>query len=71
MIALEGRLERLEQAMSDGDHTTETMSAYSDAQARLDLAGGYRWRDDVLAVLAGLGFDPSELGPVASHLLGR
>ncbi len=46
--------------MSDGDHSTETMSAYSDAQARLDLAGGYRWRDDVLAVLAGLGFDPSE-----------
>ena len=60
VIALEGKLERLERAMSDGDHSTETMSAYSDAQARLELAGGYRWRDDVLAVLAGLGFDPSQ-----------
>ncbi len=60
VIALESKLQRLEGAMSEGDHSTETMSAYSDAQARLDLAGGYRWRDDVLAVLAGLGFDPSQ-----------
>ena len=57
VIELEAKLERLERSMSDGDHSAETMSAYSDAQARLDLAGGYRWRDQVLAVLAGLGFD--------------
>jgi ATP-binding cassette subfamily F protein 3 len=60
VIELEAKLERLERSMSDGDHSTETMSAYSDAQARLDLAGGYRWRDQVLAVLAGLGFDPGQ-----------
>jgi ATP-binding cassette, subfamily F, member 3 len=60
VIELERGLERLERAMSDGDHSTATMSAYSDAQARLELAGGYRWRDEVLAVLAGLGFDPSQ-----------
>ena len=41
--------------MSDGDHSAETMEAYADAQARLELAGGYRWRDEVLAVLSGLG----------------
>ncbi|MEZ5073812.1 MAG: ABC-F family ATP-binding cassette domain-containing protein [Solirubrobacterales bacterium] len=56
VIALERRLATLERAMSDGDHEPGTMEAYADAQARLELAGGYRWRDDVLAVLAGLGF---------------
>ncbi len=58
VIALEERLAALERAMSDGDHASETMAAYADAQARLELAGGYRWRDQVLAVLAGLGFGP-------------
>ena len=33
------------------------MRAYSAAQQRLDHGGGYRWRDGVLAVLRGLGFD--------------
>ena len=33
------------------------MAAYAAAQSRLELAGGYRWRDEVLAVLGGLGFD--------------
>jgi ATP-binding cassette subfamily F protein 3 len=56
VIALEKRLAGLERAMSSGDHSEETMAAYADAQARLELAGGYRWRDQVLAVLAGLGF---------------
>ena len=32
------------------------MEAYSLAQARLEFGGGYRWRDEVLEVLAGLGF---------------
>ena len=36
----------------------ETMAAYAKAQQRLDHGGGYRWRDDVLAVLRGLGFGP-------------
>ena len=56
VIALEERLAGLERTMSGGDHSEGTMGAYADAQARLDLAGGYRWRDQVLAVLAGLGF---------------
>ena len=33
------------------------MRAYADAQHRLEAGGGYRWRDDVLAVLRGLGFE--------------
>jgi ATP-binding cassette subfamily F protein 3 len=35
----------------------ETMRRYAAAQQRLEAGGGYRWRDDVLAVLRGLGFD--------------
>jgi len=61
VIELEEELQRLEATMSGGDPTAETMSAYADAQARLELAGGYRWRDDVLAVLAGLGFDRDQV----------
>ena len=38
------------------------MGAYAAAQQRLELAGGYRWRDDVLAVLHGLGFDDADAG---------
>ena len=60
VIAIEAELERLEAAMSAGDHAAESMAAYADAQARLELAGGYRWRDDVLAVLNGLGFEPEQ-----------
>ncbi len=60
MIETEAELERLERAMSEGDSTTETLEAYSAAQARLESAGGYRWRDQVQAVLNGLGFDPEQ-----------
>src|SRR5262249_11869857 len=48
---------RLEGEMSDGV-SEETMNAYADAQARLEAGGGYRWRDEVLEVLRGLGFGP-------------
>src|SRR6201746_2774412 len=55
MQETEAELARLEEAMS---HTPdeETMRAYAAAQQRLEAGGGYRWRDDVLAVLSGLGF---------------
>ena len=49
-------LARLEETMSQGSPDEETMHAYAAAQARLGFGGGYRWRDDVLAVLGGLGF---------------
>jgi ATP-binding cassette, subfamily F, member 3 len=57
MLEAEAELARLEAAMSGGAEE-ETMSAYAAAQARLEAGGGYRWRDDVLAVLRGLGFGP-------------
>jgi ATP-binding cassette subfamily F protein 3 len=56
MLATEAELERLEGEMSGGA-SEETMAAYAAAQHRLEAGGGYRWRDRVLEVLRGLGFD--------------
>jgi ATP-binding cassette subfamily F protein 3 len=56
MIETEAQLERLEAEMTAGTDE-ETMRRYAVAQQRLEAGGGYRWRDDVLAVLRGLGFD--------------
>ncbi len=56
MLETEAELERLEGEMG-GEASEETMRAYSAAQQRLEAGGGYRWRDDVLAVLRGLGFE--------------
>ena len=51
VIETERELERLEALMSGGDHSEETLAAYSSAQGRIEMAGGYRWRDEVLAVV--------------------
>ena len=58
MMETEAELERLEHLMSDGDDSEATFTAYAAAQQRLETAGGYRWRDDVLADLTGLAFTP-------------
>ncbi len=60
MLELEARLERLEGQMAGGDAGEETMAAYATAQQQLEAGGGYRWRDDVLAVLRGLGFSEED-----------
>jgi ATP-binding cassette subfamily F protein 3 len=59
MIATEAELEHLEGEMSQGVDE-ETMAAYSAAQHKLEAGGGYRWRDQVLEVLRGLGFGPEQ-----------
>ncbi|HET8955345.1 MAG TPA: ABC-F family ATP-binding cassette domain-containing protein [Solirubrobacterales bacterium] len=59
MLEAEAELERLEGEMG-GEASEETMRAYAAAQQRLEAGGGYRWRDDVLAVLRGLGFEPEQ-----------
>jgi ATP-binding cassette, subfamily F, member 3 len=55
MLETEAELARLEKQMADGGGEA-TMQAYAAAQQRLEAGGGYRWRDDVLAILHGLGF---------------
>jgi len=61
MLETEAELERLEAEMG-AEASEETMRAYAAAQQRLEAGGGYRWRDDVLAVLRGLGFEAEHAG---------
>src|SRR3954463_10060931 len=56
LVALENRLAELEQAMADGAVDDKTMDAYGKAQARLEHAGGYNWRERAIGVVRGLGF---------------
>jgi ATP-binding cassette subfamily F protein 3 len=61
LVALEEELSRLEQAMAGGAHDQATLNRYAAAQARLDHAGGYGWRDHATSVLRGLGFADEHL----------
>jgi ATP-binding cassette, subfamily F, member 3 len=61
LVELEEELRRLEAVMAGGDHGEETLRRYSEAQARLEHAGGYAWRERSLAALRGLGFADNEL----------
>ncbi|HEX2128958.1 MAG TPA: ATP-binding cassette domain-containing protein, partial [Solirubrobacterales bacterium] len=58
---IETELSRLEERMAGGDSSEPTLDAYATAQARLEHAGGYRWRDSAEVALRGLGFTDEEL----------
>src|SRR3954466_11920910 len=61
LLVLEERLSELELAMAEGATDGATLDAYASAQARLEHAGGYNWREGVNAVLRGLGFRDEHL----------
>ncbi|MBX5474677.1 MAG: ABC-F family ATP-binding cassette domain-containing protein [Thermoleophilia bacterium] len=61
LVALERELRRLERAMAEGAHDQATLDRYAAAQARLEHAGGYGWRDRAISVLRGLGFADEHL----------
>ena len=61
LLEVEEELRRLERAMGDGDHADATLRRYSDAQAKLEHAGGWAWRDRAAAAVRGLGFADDEL----------
>ena len=61
LLALEERLAELEHAMAAGATDAGTLDAYARAQARLEHAGGYTWREGVNATLHGLGFRDADL----------
>ncbi len=61
LIATEAELRQLEEAMGRGDHDPATLRRYGEAQARLEHAGGYTWRDRTNAVVRGLGFADADL----------
>jgi len=60
VLEIERRLAELEERMA-ADATDATLSAYADAQARFEVAGGYRWRDEARETVRGLGFEMDEL----------
>src|SRR5438093_1430433 len=61
LVATERELRDLEHKMAGGQHDPATLRRYSQAQARLEHAGGYAWRDRAAAVVRGLGFGDSDL----------
>jgi ATP-binding cassette subfamily F protein 3 len=60
LVATEQELRRLEAAMSAGDGDGATLRRYAEAQARLEHAGGYDWRDRAVSTLRGLGFGEAD-----------
>ena len=70
LAAVEEELRTLEGAMAGGDHAPATMRRYSDAQARLEHAGGYDWRDRAASVVRGLGFTDADLDRPLSTFSG-
>src|SRR3954451_20623199 len=61
LLELEEELSRLEAAMADGALDDATFGAYGGAQAKLEHAGGYNWRESVNSTLHGLGFRDEHL----------
>jgi ATP-binding cassette subfamily F protein 3 len=61
LLEIEARLAELETAMAGGAADAATLNAYATAQARLESAGGYGWREGVNATLHGLGFGDEQL----------
>src|SRR5204862_80864 len=61
LVATEEELRTLEQQMAAGAHDQATLRRYADAQARLEHAGGYAWRERAASVVRGLGFAEPDL----------
>ena len=58
LVALEAALTHLAQKMADGYEAA--FHQYSRAEARLEHAGGWMWRDRATAMVRGLGFDDED-----------
>jgi len=56
LLAVEDDLRRLEREMTEGAHDEATLRRYAEAQARLEHAGGWAWRDRIAQAARGLGF---------------
>ncbi len=55
LVAIEQSLSSLAQQMADGDEAA--FDRYSRAEARLEHAGGWTWRDRATSMVRGLGFE--------------
>jgi ATP-binding cassette, subfamily F, member 3 len=61
LAAVEEELRTLEAEMASGAHDARTLARYASAQARLEHAGGYDWRERASSVVRGLGFSDADL----------
>jgi ATP-binding cassette subfamily F protein 3 len=61
LAAVEAELRALEERMAAGEHDPALLRRYAEAQARLEHAGGYDWRDRAASVVRGLGFTDDDL----------
>ncbi len=71
LLATEEELHSLERAMAAGDHGPATLRRYSEAQGRLEHAGGYDWRRARRAGVARPRLRRGRARPPARHVLGR
>src|ERR1700694_3874057 len=71
LVAVETELRALEAAMTGGAHDPKTLARYGSAQARLEHAGGYDWRDRAVSVVRGVGFSDSALDRPLCTFTGR
>jgi ATP-binding cassette subfamily F protein 3 len=70
LAAVEGELRALEARMAGGDAAPATLRRYAEAQARLEHAGGYDWRDRAASYVRGLGFTEADLDRPLSTFSG-
>ncbi|MCP9491051.1 MAG: ABC-F family ATP-binding cassette domain-containing protein [Solirubrobacteraceae bacterium MAG38_C4-C5] len=68
LVDLEEELAALAQRMAEGDE--RAYDAYSRAEARLEHAGGWNWRDRALDFVRGLGFAEADLDRELSTFSG-
>src|SRR5262245_20101932 len=61
LVALEEELRAHEQEMSAGAHDARTLRRYAEAQARLEHAGGWDWRERATSGVRSLGFADVDL----------
>jgi ATP-binding cassette subfamily F protein 3 len=72
LVELEGTLRALEGQMAERPDDATLLDRYSRAQARLEHAGGWNWRQRAVGPLHGLGFADDELDrPLASFSGGE
>ena len=70
LLAVEEELGRLEREMAAGAHDERTLRRYAEAQASLEHAGGWAWRERAARAVRGLGFRDDDLDRQLSTFSG-
>jgi ATP-binding cassette, subfamily F, member 3 len=70
LAAQQERLHAMEAAMAAGDHSSQLLERYGQAQEQFGLAGGYDYEVRIQQTLTGLGFGPAQWATPLRHLSG-